>query len=130
MKKAKIAILLGLIAAIGSGASWYFIPQKKAANMVVYCEKMEYACGDCDGGQCWRVNAVTGDNEDKLQHLVSTDIIVNYSESFARQLVEDRHKCINCYRFTFTGDLYYSAYRGYVLDSKLSAYTIREGCCK
>jgi hypothetical protein len=128
-KKIILLSLATLFVAFCGFAAWYYMPFKQGQGLTVYCYNMQYACGDCYE-QEWRVTAIVGEGEEKFQHLVNTDIIVHYSESFQKQLDKDPNAhCFGCFRFTFTGMLYYSQAKGYILESSHNQYKIQKDCC-
>jgi hypothetical protein len=130
MKKATIAIVLSVIVVIGSVVLWYYIPFKKASNVVVQCINMQYACGDCYEQQ-WRVVVLHNcyGKYAKYDSLVGTDIIVHYEKELDEKMAKEKCKSLICYDFFFYGDLYYSPYKGYVLETTVNRYKIRENCC-
>ncbi|UPT67752.1 MAG: hypothetical protein M0D57_03540 [Sphingobacteriales bacterium JAD_PAG50586_3] len=131
MKQKTLILFLIIFALTTSGlAIWYFVPFKVAENLDLECHNMQYACGDCYE-QEWRVikfHNCYGKNS-KYDSLIGTDIIVHYEKELDDKIAKEKCQSIICYDYFFHGDLYYSPYKGYILESTISHYKIREDCC-
>lgn len=127
----KTILLVAFILFSCGFAVWYFMPFKVAENLDFECRNMQYACGDCYEQQ-WRVIVLHNcyGKYAKYDSLVGTDIIVHYEKELDEKMAKEKCNSLICYDFYFYGDLYYSPYKGYVLEAEQSRYEIVDGCCK